>query len=198
MKNKLIDWKLAFVLALLIGVMSFSGGFFSVGISPVYLKILFSVFLLISAYFMLKEKRLIVKKEKWGVWHREFGEISYDINLFYILPTIAMIAFIVSMIGISGGGLIVPLLILLGGVPIRVAMGTNTFLILVSSSMSFLGHVLHKGIDWKLCLILGITIVAGSQIGSRLHSKVSDRNLKLGFVSILIVASGWMIAKLFI
>ncbi|RKX91577.1 MAG: hypothetical protein DRP84_11405 [Spirochaetes bacterium] len=197
-KNKLIDWHLAIVLAFIIGTFSFLGGFFSVGISPIYLKILFSIFLLISAYFMIKEKKVIAKKEKWGVWHREFGDISYDINLLYLLPPIALISVVVGMIGISGGGLMVPLLILLGGVPIRVAMGTNTFLILASSSMSVVGHVIHGGIDWKLASILGVTVISGSQIGSRLHSKIGDLQLKFGFVAILIVAAGWMVLKIFV
>ena len=198
MKNKLIDWHLAIVLAFLIGLFSFLGGFFSVDISPIYLKVLFAFFLLISAYFMIKEKKVIAKREKWGVWHREFGNITYDINLVYLLPLISVISIVVGMIGISGGGLMVPLLIILGGVPIRIAMGTNTFLILASSSMSVLGHVMHGGIDWKLVAILGITVIVGSQIGSRFHTKIGDLHLKIGFIVILIAAAGWMILKIFV
>ncbi len=197
LRNRLIDWHLALVLSFVIGTFSFLGGFFSISISSIYLKILFSTFLMISAYFMFVEKKVKVNEEKWGVWHREFNNISYNINLLYLLTVIALISFIVGMIGISGGGLMVPLLILVGGVPIRIAMGTNTFLILASSSMSVFGHAVHGGIDWKIASILGITVIAGSQIGSRLHSKIGDVKLKYGFIGILAVAAGWMIFKIF-
>ena len=198
LKNKLVDWPLAISMAIMIGLLSFLGGFFSVNISPIYLKILFSVFLFISAYFLMKEKKVIVKEENWAVWHREFGDISYNIHLIYLFPPIALISFIVGMIGISGGGLMVPLLIILGGVPIRIAMGTNTFLILASSSMSVLGHLARGGINWKLSLIFGLTVIIGSQIGSRLHAKIGDLHLKVGFLLILILAAGWMILKIFV
>jgi len=197
-KNKLLDWKLAFVLAATVAAASFSGGFVSYGISPIYLKVLFAVFLLISAYFMLKNKNISIREGAFGVWHREFAGGSYYVNLLYIIPPVALAGFAAGMIGISGCGLIIPICILLGAVPLRIAMGTNTFLVLASSSMSFLGHALHGGVEWKLCLILGATVILGSQIGSRMHAKVDEKFLKLGFVVILVVAAGWMIAKIFV
>ncbi len=196
LRNRLIDWYLAIILSAIIGTFSFMGGFFSVNIPPEYLKVLFSIFLLISAYFMIKEKKVSVQKIKYGVWHREFKDFSYDINLLFIIPVVALISFVVGMIGISGGGLIVPLLILIGGVPMRIAMGTNTFLILASSSMSMLGHALHGGVDWKLAMIFGFTVLIASQIGARLHTKIKDLHLKYGFVAILVLASCWMIVKI--
>jgi len=196
LRNKLIDWKLAFSLVATIASMSFLGGFFSYDISAVLLKVLFAVFLLVSAYFMLREKKVVVKKQRFGVWHREFGDTSYDIHLLLVLPPVAAISLVVGMIGISGGGLIVPIIILLGGVPLRVAMGTNTFLIFASSSMSFFGHALRGGVDWKLSMIFGLTVIAGSQVGSRVHTNIKEQHLKLGFVAILVVAALWMIVRL--
>ena len=198
LRNRLIDWKLAFSLVVTIASMSFLGGFFSYDISAVLLKVIFAVILFASAYFMLREKKVLVQKRRFGVWHREFGDTSYDINLLLVLPPVAVISLVVGMIGISGGGLIVPIVILLGGVPLRVAMGTNTFLIFASSSMSFLGHVLRGGVEWNLSLILGLSVISGSQIGSRVHTNIKERHLKLGFVSILVIAASWMIVRLVI
>jgi len=196
-RNKLLDWKLAFVLAIAVASMAFWGGFISHGIPAIYLKALFAIFLLISAYFMLKRKKVSARKGMVGVWHREFSGGSYDVNLLYVILPVALAAFVAGMVGISGCGLIIPICILLGGVPLSIAMGTNTFLVLTSSSMSFLGHVLKGGFDWKLCLILGLMVLLGSQIGSRIHTRVNENFLRIGFVVILVVASLWMIAKIF-
>jgi len=198
LRNKLVDWAVALVMAVVVGTFAFSGGFFSHKVPDIYLKILFAVFLLVSAYYMLKNKAVKPVRGKFGVWHREFAGQSYDVNILYLVPPVALAAFVAGMVGISGCGLIVPLYILLGGVPMSIAMGTNTFLVLTSSSMSFIGHLLKGGVDWKLGLILGAAVLIGSQIGSRLHTKVSEKFLKVGFVVILIVAALWMIVKIFV
>lgn len=198
LKNKLVDWAVALVMAVVVGIFAFLGGFFSHKVPEIYLKILFSVFLIISAYYMLKNKAVKPVRGKFGVWHREFAGQSYNVNVVYLVPPVALAAFVAGMVGISGCGLIVPLYILLGGVPMSIAMGTNTFLVLTSSSTSFIGHLLKGGVDWKLSLIFGLAILIGSQIGSRLHTKVSEKFLKIGFVTILIVAAVWMIIKIFV
>ncbi|RLF30397.1 MAG: hypothetical protein DRJ99_02660 [Thermoplasmata archaeon] len=131
-----------------------------------------------------------------GLWHRRFSGGEYDVHIFYLVVPIAVAAFLAGMVGISGGGLIVPIAVILGGIPIRrIAMGTNTFLVLASSSMGFLGHAVNGGVDWSLCLIAGIVIIAGSQIGSHLHAKIDEKNLRIGLAIILTFAALWMVVR---
>jgi len=190
-KHNLIDWKLAALLAFIVGISSFLGGFFSKLIDAKYLKISFAIVLLISAFFLLLNKKARFKIK--GIWHRRIGNEEYYVNIPLILFPVALAAFVAGMVGISGGGLIVPIAVLLGSVPIRFAMGTNTFLVLVSSSMGFLGHVLKGGVDWHLCLIFSIAIIIGSQIGSHMHIKIDEKVLRTGLAIILSLASLWMI-----
>ena len=102
------------------------------------------------------------------------------------------------MVGISGGGLIIPICVLLGGVPIRIAMGTNTFLVLTSSTMSFAGHLIRGGFDPILGGIFGCVVIVGAQIGSRFHVKIGERTLRKAFSLILVVAAAWMLLKMFL
>jgi len=196
-KNKLLDWGLASILVLVVGIAAFLGAFFSEGIPPIYLKGTFALFLIASAIFMLINKNVKPKLGKFGVWHRKFSGDEYDINLFYILLPVFIAGFLAGMLGISGGGLIIPICVLLGGAPIRIAMGTNTFVVLVSTFSGFMGHLFKGGVDWRLILIFSIPVLFGSQIGSRMHTKVSEKFLKVGLVIILTVAAGWMIVKMF-
>ncbi len=194
-KHRLIDWKLAVILSIIVGGSSFLGGFFSVGVSALYLKVVFAAFLIFSAFLLFLNKNKKVELGKFGVWHREFGGGQYNVHILYLIVPIMLAAFLAGMIGISGGGLIVPIAVLLGGVPIRIAMGTNTVLVLVASSMGFLGHMTNGSIDWRLCILFGSVILAGSQIGARMHAKVSEKNLRLGLALILLFAAGLMILK---
>jgi len=197
-KHKLVDWKLAFLLGSLIGFSSFLGGYMSYRMPDWILKLSFSIFLLTSSYYLYKGKFLKPKGGKVGIWRRNIGNISYNINLLHIVPPIVAVAFVAGMAGISGGGLIVPICILLGGIPTRIAMGTNTFLVLLSSIMSFIGHTIRGGFDVSLGLIYGFAVIIGSQIGSRLHIMISEDVLRKLFSIVLLVAAAWMIIKMFV
>ena len=195
-KNRLVDWKLAVPLAIYIAFMAFLGGFISKSIPAIYLKTYFVAFLSLSAYFIYKEKSLISRRGECCKWHRRFYNNEYDVDLFLTFIPIGINEFLAGMTGISGGGLNVPIMIILSGIPMRIAMGTNTFLILASSSMAFVGHLMKGGIDLKLCLIFGTSIIFGSQIGSHLHAKLHITMLRIGFTIILILASLWMLIKI--
>ncbi len=195
-KHKLLDWTLAVILGVVVGASSFLGGFISYRIPSVYLKICFSSLLIASALMILSKKEF--KGLRLLMIRREVGEISYEIQLAGMIPPVATVAFLAGMAGISGGGLIVPICVILGGVPLRIAMATNSFLALSSSSMSFLGHVVRGGIDPMLATSLGFLVILGSQIGSRMHVKIDERRLRGFFSLILLGAALWMILKIFI
>jgi len=103
-----------------------------------------------------------------------------------------------GMVGISGGGLVVPLLLLIGNVPLRVAFATNSLLVLFSSTLGFSGHIINTSIDWKLTLVLAVSVFFGAIIGASLSTKVHLKHLKKMFIYILIIAAIWMIIKIFI
>jgi len=197
-KYRLVDWKLAFILGFCVAISAFLGGFISYRIPAIYLKILFSSFLLFSAYLLYKGYRLEAKPGKIGVWKRNVHGFTYHVNLLYIVLPISIVAFVAGMAGISGGGLIIPICILFGGIPLRIAMATNTFLVLTSSFMGFAGHMVRGGFNPILAIELAIAIIAGSQIGARLHIKVRENILRKFFALILVIAASWMIIKIFI
>ena len=193
-RHNLLDWHLAILLAFVVGASSFLGAFLSYKESSFYLKILFAIILLFSSFLLLLDKNA-KSVFKFGIWKRKVGNISYEMNAILSIIPVSLAAFLAGMIGISGGGLIVPILIILGGVPLRISMGTNTFLVFVSSSMGFFGHVINGPINWKLCFIFALAIIIGSQIGSHMHVKVKEKHLKYGLSLILSFAAIWMIIK---
>jgi len=199
-KHKLADWPVAVFLALLVGIASFSGGYFSYLVPAVYLKGLFAAVLLISAVKMSKGKGKPSTRAKFGLWHRKMpcdnGE-DYDVNLIYLIVPVLLVGFVAGMLGISGCGLIIPLCIVLGGIPLRIAIGTNTMLLITSTASSFAGHLIKGTFHWKLALILSVAAVMGAFLGSRQHTSISEENIKRGFIIILVIAAIWMFIKMF-
>lgn len=197
-KHRLVDWPLAFSLAAIVGCSAFFGGFLSIHMKPIYLKGTFAVILLISAWKIWQGKKVPAKKGRFGVWHRKMPDEEYDMNFLYIVLPIGVIAFVAGMLGITGGGLFIPIFVLFGGVPLRIAIGTNTLLVLTSSGTSLLGHLLRGGFYWKLALVFAIATVIGALLGSRTHANISEKNVTRGFVAILVIAAIWMVLKIYI
>jgi uncharacterized membrane protein YfcA len=196
-KHKLIDWPLAFSLALLVGCFAFFGGFLSVHVKPVYLKGAFAAILLVSAWKIWQGKTVPAERGRFGVWHRKMPDNEYDMNFLSIVIPVAAVAFVAGMLGITGGGLYIPICVILGGVPLRIAIGTNTMLVLTSSGSGLFGHLLRGGFYWKLALVFAIATVIGALLGSRTHADISEKTVTRGFVAILVIAAIWMAAKMY-
>ncbi|UCH19815.1 MAG: sulfite exporter TauE/SafE family protein [Deltaproteobacteria bacterium] len=198
-KHKLVDWPLAISLAFIVGTFAFLGGYASFRVKAIYLKGAFAVVLLISAYKIWQGKKVPAKKGRFGTWHRKVADTEFDMNFLYILLPVATIAFVAGMLGISGCGLIIPVCILLGGVPIRIAIGSNTMLVLTSSGTSFLGHIARGHYPpWSMILLFAGATICGALLGSRTHMNIPDEWVKRGFISILVTAAIWMVVKTFL
>ncbi|UCF82557.1 MAG: sulfite exporter TauE/SafE family protein [Desulfobacteraceae bacterium] len=201
-KHKLVDWTLAFSLAIIVAAFAFLGGYLSFHVKPIYLKGTFALVLLISAYKIWQGKKVPAQKGRLGTWHRKMpGEngLEYDMNFLYIVAPVGIIAFVAGMLGISGCGLIIPICIILGGVPMRVAIGSNTMLVLTSSGSSFVGHIARGHFPpWQYIAIFAGATICGALLGSRTHVKISDEYVKKGFITILVVAAVWMVVKIYL
>jgi uncharacterized membrane protein YfcA len=196
-KKALIDWYTGTIMILSVASGSFLGGFISAKISVVLLKIIFSTLLLLSAFFISRKKRNL--NIKFGpVLKRKCCDHEYDIPLIIVIPTVFIIGFIAGMVGISGGGLIVPLLIIIGNMPMRLAFATNSMMVLFSATTGFIGRGLSVGIDWKFNITMATFAALGSLIGSHFSTKVKTENLKKIFVYVILFAAVWMIIKIFI
>lgn len=104
-----------------------------------------------------------------------------------------------GLVGVGGGFLIIPALVLLGGLPMSLAVGTSLLIIAAKSFAGFYKyvHVLQEqnlGVHWNLILIFTVIGVAGSFLGARLGKSVSNDVLKRGFASFLVVMGLYVLA----
>lgn len=91
------------------------------------------------------------------------------------------VGMLTGTIGAGGGFLIVPLLVLLAGLPIQRAVASSVFLIAVNSFVGFMGDVYHTNLDWNFLLpFTGLSIV-GIFIGMYLTRFIAPDQLKKGF-----------------
>jgi len=196
---RLVDWKLALIIEPLTAIMSLIGGYYSSFIPIKELQILFILVLIVSGYFMIKPIKEIqdkfINERKWGYWLRKFGEVEYSVNLLIGLPLAALAGLMAGLLGIGGGIIKVPLMVLLLGVPMKIAVGTSCFMVGITALFGFWGHFFAGHFELKMALILALVVFAGAQAGSRILIKVDKILLKKIYAIFLFLISAWMMVN---
>lgn len=105
------------------------------------------------------------------------------------------VGLLTGTIGAGGGFLIVPMLVLLAGLPIKRAVATSVLIIAVNSFVGFLGDIGHTRLNWDFLLpFTGLSII-GIFIGMYLARFVAPDKLKKGFGWFVLVVAGYIIIK---
>ncbi len=97
-----------------------------------------------------------------------------------------------GLVGVGGGFLIVPALVLLGGLPMHLAIGTSLCIIALKSISGFVKYIDVLGeaglsIHWDLVLIFSLIGIVGSFVGGRIGAYVPQARLKRGFAVFLVL-----------
>lgn len=89
---------------------------------------------------------------------------------------------VTGFVGAGGGFLIIPALVILVGMPMKIAVGTSLFIIAAKSLIGFIGDLQHHTqIEWSLLITMTGVAVFGLFIGMYLVKKTSEKGLKKGF-----------------
>lgn len=92
-----------------------------------------------------------------------------------------------GLVGVGGGFLIVPALVLLSGIPMKTAVGTSLAIVAAKSYAGFIGYMGGVPIDWAVMGGFTAVTVAGSFVGARFSSRLSQDTLKKAFAWFLVV-----------
>ncbi len=153
------------------------------------------------------EKRLAEGKEKLpektSLWRKvatikprlEVGtrEYSYIISIPIMILGGMIIGAMSGMLGVGGGWVQTPLLVIGFGVPATVASGTSLLMILISSITGGTMHMIDGHMDYELLGILSIGLPIGAVIGNHLKGRMKEQqiaiivSLALGLVSIIMM-----------
>ncbi|RMG02603.1 MAG: sulfite exporter TauE/SafE family protein [Planctomycetota bacterium] len=124
------------------------------------------------------------------------GDQTYCLNLAVALPVSFVAGLASGMVGVGGGILKVPMMVLLFGVPMDIAVGCSALMVGITAVGGFVGHAASGHWDWKTSLVLAVAVFAGGQIGSRISIALDKQKLKKGFGWFLFVLAAVMVARL--
>ncbi len=107
---------------------------------------------------------------------------------------------ITGLVGVGGGFLIVPALVLLGRLSMQKAIGTSLWIIAMKSLSGFIGYLpmLEKQgmhLDWRLIGLFIAVGAAGTLLGMQMASRLPQQTLKRAFAVFLVLMGVYIIAR---
>jgi hypothetical protein len=106
-----------------------------------------------------------------------------------------VVGLLTGLVGVGGGFLIVPALVLLSGLAMKQAVGTSLVIVSAKSFAGFAGYVGAIAIDYALMGLFTALAVAGSFLGSAASSWMPAAALKKGFAGFLIVVASYIMLR---
>ena len=119
------------------------------------------------------------------------------ITIILSLVLIGLLAGILSgLVGVGGGIIMVPLLVLLLGFSQHQAQGTSLAVLVVPvTALAVFNYYKEGYINWKYAAIIAVFFVVGSCFGSKLAVGIDQKMLKKIFGVVLIIIAGKMLLE---
>ncbi len=192
-KNKKVDWKLALVIDPPTDLMALVGGYFAGYLPAAFLQSVLVLVLMVAGTLMLRRNNLASKRPmvtgKWWLWNRHFQGNDYRVNLPLVLTATAAIGFLSGMLGITGGIIKLPIMVLFCGVPMEIAVATSTVMVAATALSGLVGHTMSGQVDGRVGAILALGAILGGTMGSRVSLKLNRLLLKRVFgVAVWLIA----------
>ncbi|WP_236838843.1 sulfite exporter TauE/SafE family protein [Caldalkalibacillus salinus] len=195
-KKKTVDFKSGFFFFLASGPGSIAGAYLNQGLDEKLFHLVFGFMMIIILFLLIKNKRVTPKDIRWHMtrtYTDDQGQtVEYGYHYVLALSICFLIGLVQGLLGIGGGSLLVPAMILLFWFPTHMAIATTMFVILLSSITGSMSHIYMQNIDWFLLMILAPGALIGGQLGALIASKVSSEKLSYllkGMILILAILS---------
>ncbi|MCR1784796.1 sulfite exporter TauE/SafE family protein [Nocardioides carbamazepini] len=141
----------------------------------------FALMMLATAVAMLREAREI--------------EAADEPQVVGALVDGVVVGAVTGLVGAGGGFLVVPALVLRGGIPMSAAVGTSLVVIVMKSLAGFAGYVTQVSVPWGLAAGVTVAAVAGSVLGSRLAGGMSETRLRRSFGWFVLVVGSFVLLQ---
>ncbi len=161
-------------------------------ITPVVIQLtLFALVMYAAAWKMLKPSR---PHRSVGAAVVEHGEVCTSGKcMAHIAMHGVVVGVLTGLVGVGGGFLIVPALVLLSGLPMKQAVGTSLAIVSLKSVAGFAGYTGEVPVDYGLMGIFTAVAIVGSVAGTHLAHRLSPEMLKRAFAVFLIFVASYIL-----
>lgn len=165
-----VDWRTAAVFAPAGMVGAYLGGRLGALVPGTVLLIAFAVLLVVTSVAMLRPSST----------PEPTGHGDGRIPVVHVLLHGLVVGAVTGFVGAGGGFLVVPALVVLGGLPMHTAVGTSLVVIATKSFAGLLGHGLET-VDVPLAIGFTLAAALGAVVASGLGRRIDARHLRDSF-----------------
>jgi uncharacterized membrane protein YfcA len=177
------SWKVGLQWGAMGIVGAYLGGRVAGWIPPAALLVLFALVIVASAAGMLRRRPPGASRRGRPMGSGRMALVGLALGFF------------TGMIGVGGGFLLVPALVLLCDVDVKKAVGTSLVIISINSAGGFLGFAAHTSFPLDLTATIAVLNALGSLVGQRLSRSVPSRRLRPAFAVFLLAVGATMIVR---
>ena len=163
----------------------FLGGLSSTRFSGTVLTILFSVVVAVAGMLMIRFFPTTSKPDVLGTstisWRRRTAGRGIRCEPGLGTSDLLVAGLVSGLVGVGGGILKVPMMVLLLGIPIEIAVGSSALMVGITAAAGFAGHVANGHWDWRTSVALALAVFLGGQVGSRISIGLEKKRLQRGF-----------------
>ena len=165
-------------------------------ITPVVVQLtLFALVMYAAAWKMLRPARPQHRSVGAAVAVTEERGCASGRCLAHVAAHGIVVGALTGLVGVGGGFLIVPALVLLSRLPMKQAVGTSLAIVAVKSYAGFAGYMGDVRIDYALMGVFTAVAVGGSVLGTQFAHRVSGEALKRGFAVLLLLVATYILAN---
>lgn len=193
-KSRQVDWRSVAFFGLPGMLGTFVGAWLGGLAADAYQLITFGVVLLVAAVYMVRQ----------GFQKTHETNSCPDADSFVhpgkIIAEGLVVGIVTGFVGVGGGFLIVPALVVFGKLPMRLAIGTSLVIVFLKSVIGFAKYQYDLSshgisVDWVTIAVFGLAGVLGSLIGQKLNQKLNQRSLSQIFAIFLIFMGSFVVIK---
>lgn len=170
-----LNWRVAFVFGGTGTIVSYYAAGLSKYFSPEMLMVAFAVLMLIVGTILARRSPI-----------RSHSGRDDDLKAWKVIAGGAGVGLLTGILGVGGGFLIVPALVMLVGMPMHRAVGTSLVVIAMNSLAGFLGHLSGITLDLPLIGVFIVAGIAGTFAGARLSHRLNAELLRRAFAIFVI------------
>lgn len=138
-----------------------------------YLLLLFAILMLLASITMIRRTNYFIEQN--SNW------METNKRLLFIITGV-LVGIITGLVGAGGGFLIIPILVLIGRLPINKAVGTSLLIISMNSIIGFVSNFqLQMKINWNLLFSITLFTIIGIFVGTYFSRFINGEKLKRYF-----------------
>lgn len=181
----LVVWRSLWLFGIPSIVGTYLGAWMSQWVSGAVQLSLFAGVMLLAAWTMVRPP----KRAPQEGHARAFWKIALD-GL--------VVGALTGLVGVGGGFLIIPALVVLGGLKMQQAVGTSLWLIAFKSGSGFWKYMQllpaqGYSINWEVIMVFSIIGSIGSLLGNRIALRLPQMHLRRGFAVLLVLMGAFIL-----